>query len=238
MTCAQEEPPAPALPAGSQLYIDDNACRILPIMTAHPQERPLPQPQSKALPTVQSSYPDIVATKAGSISRPPSRARVTKPKLDVSVKDFTSKGATLSLIRRTLIRDNPQNVEAQSIPIPIEGILPPLTSSNQVDLQLYAIVAIIIKDFVNTWYSKITPDRSFIDEVIQIIAHCSRALEERIRRTDVVELILDEVPLILERHVHGRSSDLRESSMRSLTAGKHIGQQHRPWHSIHTVYAQ
>ncbi|KAI9747545.1 MAG: hypothetical protein M1835_002039, partial [Candelina submexicana] len=84
---------------------------------------------------------------------------------------------------------------------PINELLPPLTSSNDVDLQLYAFIAIIIKDFVYSWYSKITPDQGFVDEVIQIIAHCSRALEQRLRNVDIEALVLDEIPQLLEAHI-------------------------------------
>lgn len=99
--------------------------------------------------------------------------------------------------------DGSSGTDTRLTPAPIEGVLPPLTSSNEADVQLYAIVAIVIKDFVNSWYSKITPDRAFVDEVIQIIAHCSRALEQRIRAVDVTELILDELPVLVERHIAG-----------------------------------
>ena len=99
--------------------------------------------------------------------------------------------------------DGRNGTDSRATPSPIEGILPPLTSSNEIDVQLYAIVAIVIKDFVNSWYSKITPDHAFVDEVIQIIAHCSRALEQRLRQIDITELILDELPVLVERHIEG-----------------------------------
>ena len=107
--------------------------------------------------------------------------------------------------------DGGHGTDTRSSPAPIEGVLPPLTSSNEVDVQLYAIVAIVIKDFVNSWYSKITPDRAFVDEVIQVIAHCSRAVEQRIRKLDVTEFILDELPALVERHIAGeRKTDQGE----------------------------
>ncbi len=110
----------------------------------------------------------------------------------------------MSLIRRVLVAES--NVtDARATPQPLDAVLPPLTSSNEVDIQLYAIIAIVIKDFVNTWYSKITPDHAFIDEVIQIIAHCSLALEQRLRQTDIIELFLNEVPALIERHVAGKN---------------------------------
>ncbi|KAL1797862.1 hypothetical protein ACET3X_004468 [Alternaria dauci] len=80
-------------------------------------------------------------------------------------------------------------------------MLPPLTSSNEVDLQLYAIISVIIKEFVQTWYSKITPDQVFVNEVIQIIAHCTRGLEQRLRKVDLESLLLDEIPELLEAHL-------------------------------------
>jgi hypothetical protein len=70
-----------------------------------------------------------------------------------------------------------------------------------VDRQLYALIAIIIKEFVLSWYSKITADQSFINEVLQVIAHCTRALEQRLREVNVAQLALDELPALLEAHI-------------------------------------
>jgi hypothetical protein len=95
--------------------------------------------------------------------------------------------------------------KGRSTPRLIEEVLPPLTSSNAVDLQLYAIISVIIKEFVQTWYSKITPDQVFVNEVIQIIAHCTRALEQRLRNLDLEALVLDEIPQLVEDHLTCRS---------------------------------
>jgi hypothetical protein len=78
-----------------------------------------------------------------------------------------------------------------------------LTSSNEVDLQLYAFIAIIIREFVQVWYAKITPDPYFVEEVVRTIAHCTRALEQRFRKVDLESLLLDELPDLLETHVQG-----------------------------------
>ena len=71
------------------------------------------------------------------------------------------------------------------------------------DLQLYAIIAIVIKDVVYSWYGKITPDQGFVEEVVRIVAHCTRALESRLRTVDLEGLLLDEVPELIEDHIHG-----------------------------------
>ncbi|RMZ92237.1 hypothetical protein DV736_g520, partial [Chaetothyriales sp. CBS 134916] len=123
---------------------------------------------------------------------------------DAASDDFLSDKATVALIRRVLVNDDGGQRERErerANPQPLEAVLPPLTSSNDVDIQLYAIIAVVIKDFVNSWYGSITADRGFVDEIIHIIAHCSRALEQRLRQTDVIALVLDEVPALLERHI-------------------------------------
>lgn len=105
------------------------------------------------------------------------------------------------LIRRILAPETGHANEGRATPRPIEDVLPPLTSSNEVDLQLYAIIAIVIKEFVNAWYTKITPDHLFVEEVVHIIAHCTRALEGRLRQNDIAEIVLDEIPALVQKHV-------------------------------------
>lgn len=144
-------------------------------------------------------------TPAASRSASPARKpRTTQREVDNG--DFLSDAATKSVIRRILV---PDDNDTTASPPPVEDVLPPLTSSNEVDIQLYAILAIVIKDFVNTWYTKISPDHGFVDEIVQIIAHCSRAVEQRIRQTDVVQLCLDEIPILLQRHVEGKEKRLK-----------------------------
>jgi hypothetical protein len=79
-----------------------------------------------------------------------------------------------------------------------------LTSSNDVDLQLYALIAIVVKDLVQGWYGKVTPDQGFVEELVRIVAHCTRALEQRLRRVDLEVLIFDEVPELVENHILGK----------------------------------
>ncbi|EGX97126.1 PXA domain protein [Cordyceps militaris CM01] len=114
--------------------------------------------------------------------------------------DPLSDRATLMLIRRVLCPQKLSDKGRDVLP-PIEELLPSLTSRNDVDLQLYAFLAIIIREFVQAWYNKITPDETFVAEVLQVIAHCSRALEQRFRALDVESLVLDEIPDLLDRHI-------------------------------------
>jgi hypothetical protein len=121
-----------------------------------------------------------------------------------SQSESTTDKATATFVRRTLCSHNVllgNGERGRATPRPIEELLPPLTSSNEIDLQLYAIISVIIKDFVQTWYSKITPDHVFVNEVLQVIAHCTRALEQRFREADLEALLLDEIPELLEAHL-------------------------------------
>ncbi|WEW55323.1 hypothetical protein PRK78_000752 [Emydomyces testavorans] len=118
--------------------------------------------------------------------------------------DITSERATTALIRRVLcaqLHTYGSEQRERGTPRPLEEMLPPLTSSNEVDLQLYALIAIIMKEFVYAWYSKITPDHSFAEEVIRVVAHCTRALEQRLRHVDIHALVLDEIPSLVEAHI-------------------------------------
>lgn len=120
----------------------------------------------------------------------------------------TSDKATVAFVRRTLCSHNVllgNGERGRTTPQPIEEVLPPLTSSNEIDLQLYGIISVIIKDFVQAWYSKVTPDHVFVNEILQIIAHCTRALEQRLRSVDLESLLLDEIPGVLEAHIQSRS---------------------------------
>lgn len=111
--------------------------------------------------------------------------------------DPTNERVTTTLIRRVLC---PQ-AGNYGAPQPLEELLPPLTSSNDVDRQLYAIIAIVVKEFVYSWYSRITTDQALVNESLQVVAHCTRALEQRSRRVDVTQLVLDEIPSLVEAHI-------------------------------------
>ena len=166
--------------------------------------RPPPnlQPRPKAVPTFSStSIAASSTTTPPQLSRPSSRSRQSSPAPSVGHFDASDK-ATAALVRRVLC---PHGHAGNAEPRPIDELLPPLTSSNEVDLQLYAIIAIVIKDLVHSWYGKITPDQGFVEEIVQIVAHCTRALETRLRAVDLESLVFDEIPDLVESHIKGQN---------------------------------
>ncbi|KAI9758351.1 MAG: hypothetical protein M4579_003090 [Chaenotheca gracillima] len=195
-------------------------------MALNAAARPPPnlQPRPKAAPTsVQSSFAAVSGSTPQS-SRNPSpspqgegghnrhhhsrhRSRRSGGRSAPSSSDdaYVSDKATISLIRRTLCAHHTYSGGAGGTDVhPLKSfeelLLPPLTSSNDVDLQLYAFLAIIVREFVNPWYGRITPDHVFVDEVIRIVAHCTRGIEERLRRVDLERLLLDRIPRLIDAH--------------------------------------
>ncbi|CAG8975427.1 hypothetical protein HYALB_00010374 [Hymenoscyphus albidus] len=167
------------------------------------------QPRSKAISTSNLSSQSASANPTTSnvaLAPTPDQPLFSAPEKIASgtstrnlASDPASDRSTIFLIRRTLCSH--LGDKGRSTPAPIDEILPPLTSSNEVDLQLYAFIAIIIREFVHTWYAKITPDPVFVEEVVKIIAHCTRALEQRLRKVDMESLLLDELPELLDVHL-------------------------------------
>ena len=170
-------------------------------MTQQPA-RPPPnlQPRPKAVLTLSnaSAVPKRKTTTPIHLSRPSSLSRQSSPASSRAVPFDASEEATRALVRRVLCPDTHAGTKAR---LPLNELLPPLTSSNDIDSQLYAIIAIVIKEAVQSWYGKITPDEDFVEEVIQIIAHCSRAIEGRLRSVDLEALIFDELPELVDNHV-------------------------------------
>ncbi|KAM0343267.1 hypothetical protein ACHAPU_008717 [Fusarium lateritium] len=159
---------------------------ISPVAPAVPPARPPAPRKAVAFDTGPPSSADAVSP-----SRRPIRPNTADPLSD---------RATSLLIRRTLCASQPGD-KSRDAQVPIDELLPPLTSRNDVDIQLYAILAIVLREFVQSWYSKITTDEHFIAEILHIIAHCSRALEQRFRKVDLESLVLDEIPDLLDKHI-------------------------------------
>jgi len=189
--------------------------------------QPPGQPQSKAAPIAQLTKPIPDQTDNGIATRASEglRTKSNRPVKDSDPNGAASLLTTVVFIQRVLAPDKTPASEAQTQTTSIEDILPPLTSSNEIDIELYAILAVVIKELVNTWYTKITNDHGFVEEIIQIIAHCSRALEQRLRRVDLATLVLDEVPILVQRHVEGKESGT--SLPFWLTRAQHIALQRR-----------
>lgn len=90
--------------------------------------------------------------------------------------------------------------------------------TEQVDIQLYNLLALICRGFISPWYSKISRDRAFFLEIVRVASHVFRQLEARLvdavensrehddrtskpPQIDKIRFIFSTLPRILERHV-------------------------------------
>ena len=169
--------------------------------------------QTRPTTTSTKATAHSVPLHSRSSGRLPQRAKYSAAATQIDLSNARNDRATAALIRRVLCSQSAghgssdqAHQKERASPQPLEELLPPLTSSNEVDLQLYALIAIVMREFVFSWYSKITPDNSFAEEIIQVAAHCTRALEQRVRRVDLEALILDEIPSLVESHVLGEET--------------------------------
>lgn len=172
-----------------------------------PSRAPTPLPKAKAASTaiVTSESATAIHSRSPStesLACPPTLPAAHRSRVERRAPlDPLSDVATANLIRRTLY---PQHADKGRSATPVIGdVLPPLTSRNDVDLQLYALLAIVLRECVQNWYQKITPDDRFVAEIVQIMAHCTRALEQRLRKVDLESLLLDEMPELLDKHITG-----------------------------------
>ncbi|KAK9382416.1 PXA domain-containing protein [Kockiozyma suomiensis] len=124
--------------------------------------------------------------------------------------------ATTTLIKNIL-------VPASSVQKPLDSILPALTSFPDLDKELYAFVALILRQFVLVWYSQIAGDdvvdRAFVYEVVHVVAHVTRSLEERLRKIELEMIILDDVPFVLDAHLRDYKL-ARQKTGTAYAAGK------------------
>ncbi|KAK3333647.1 PXA domain-containing protein [Cercophora scortea] len=169
------------------------------IPSSEPVAESAPATATHTTSTTTTSKPSPTLASAKPVASQPAGGGARRGARNATTPDPLSDRATAFLIRRILCSQ--QLDKGKSTSTSIEGLLPPLTSRNDVDLQLYALIAIILRDNVQTWYSKITPDETFVAEIVQIIAHCTRALEQRLRKVDLESLLMDELPDLLDRHI-------------------------------------
>ncbi|CCH45612.1 hypothetical protein BN7_5195 [Wickerhamomyces ciferrii] len=80
--------------------------------------------------------------------------------------------------------------------------LPNLTkSSSKLDIQLYCFLGLLIKNFINKWYYKLSDSPDFINELIQLISKITKDLEKRLQDVNFGEMILDDFFIILNNHL-------------------------------------
>ncbi|KAL0632054.1 hypothetical protein Q9L58_009085 [Maublancomyces gigas] len=131
---------------------------------------------------------------------------VTPPPSTLTAAAGTVDKPTLALIRRVLCSHAPPST-------PLEELLPPLTGSPEIDLQVWALLALVVRDFVASWYGTLTNDTELVTEVVRIVGVVVGGVAARVGKIDLSVLLLDELPAVLENHIN----DFRLAQARTAT---------------------
>ncbi|CDR45379.1 CYFA0S18e00518g1_1 [Cyberlindnera fabianii] len=91
-----------------------------------------------------------------------------------------------------------------------QDVLPALTSSTDVDTELYALIGLLFRSFIHKWYKNITDDTEFTNELVKVVAHITRQLETRLKAIDVIDLLFDDIPFVLDEHLSSYRRVLKE----------------------------
>ncbi|KAI0724358.1 PXA domain-containing protein [Cerioporus squamosus] len=89
--------------------------------------------------------------------------------------------------------------------LPADADLPPLllspAAAPELNAELYDFIALALRAYVNTWWSKITRyDKEFLPEITRILTVVMRTLEARLLATDLSPLVLRDLPTLLNQH--------------------------------------
>ncbi|KAF9964912.1 hypothetical protein BGZ70_005734 [Mortierella alpina] len=80
--------------------------------------------------------------------------------------------------------------------------VPQLLSQPHADLdaEAYHFLALLVRDFIQTWYSSFSSDPQLVTSIVNVVIHIVRTLEQRSQEVDWVALLLQDVPEVLKRH--------------------------------------
>ncbi|KAI0735378.1 PXA domain-containing protein [Earliella scabrosa] len=89
--------------------------------------------------------------------------------------------------------------------LPPDADLPPLLlhpgAALELNAELYDFIALALRAYVNTWWTKITRyDKEFLPEITRILTVVIRTLEVRLLATDLSPLVLRDLPTLLTQH--------------------------------------
>ncbi|KAF9973935.1 hypothetical protein BGZ73_002804 [Actinomortierella ambigua] len=93
------------------------------------------------------------------------------------------------------------------------------------DEEAYHFLALLVRDFIQTWYSAVSTDPEFVSSIVDVVIHIARELERRSEEIDWVELLLMDVPAVLKRHY----TDYRQAAQK-------LGTSYAPNQTIESIF--
>ncbi|OBT41256.1 hypothetical protein VE00_08965 [Pseudogymnoascus sp. WSF 3629] len=112
--------------------------------------------------TTTSQPPPSSTTSIKPTRATPSPAPRAPQPTQAQLRAALSPAATSALIRRTL---HP----TASKDTPLSSLLKPLTGDADADFEIYALLAVVMREFVVKWYGNITGDPGFVGEIGELV---------------------------------------------------------------------
>ncbi|KAG8220111.1 hypothetical protein J3R82DRAFT_1131 [Butyriboletus roseoflavus] len=102
--------------------------------------------------------------------------------------------------------------------------LPPLFLSPacppELDDEVYDFIALALRAFVNTWWTKLTRyDKEFLPQITSIVTHVVHSLEERLLNTDLSLLVFGDIPALITQHYRDYRQAVSKASTSYATGG-------------------
>lgn len=79
--------------------------------------------------------------------------------------------------------------------------LPRLNCSDEVAREIYALIALLLRQFVQSWHSEIIDDSKFLNELVVEISKVVNILIERLKTINLDDFILDDIPYLIDMHL-------------------------------------
>lgn len=79
----------------------------------------------------------------------------------------------------------------------------PLATPDHVQLndQVYRFLALALRAFVLTWWSKLSPkDKEFLPQITKVVQHVVKNVQERLDEEKLTEMLLVDIPVLVQRH--------------------------------------
>ncbi|CAE6518191.1 unnamed protein product [Rhizoctonia solani] len=161
--------------------------------------------------TGQQSVPEVVDSDLSRLAqRPPT---VRSQSIRSGTSEPTKSKVPISHARRLLFSTLPATVPLPPIlTLDLSDDDPALAELNK---ELYDFLALALRAFVQTWWGQITPrDRDLMPQITRAVTHVIQDIEQRASRVDLSNLVLRQVPALVDLHIN----DYRVAAMRVGTA--------------------
>ena len=144
----------------------------------------------------------------------------------MAVQFGRSTRSTTSTISHNVRQQQPASLARRLLfpHLPPGSDLPPLFLSAacppELNDEVYDLVALSLRAFVNTWWTKLTRyDKEFLPQITGLVTHVIHSLEQRLLDADLSLLVFDDIPALITQHYRDYRQAVSKVSTSYATGG-------------------